>query len=147
MNQWRSTTLAIIRKDAPQKLESETKAIVEHIINQVNSILNAISDVQGSEARDQSLRALFNSAIDLARLLRVQKAVFKIAMPVIESHQKTMFDAESMEDISGEDEETLQEREIQCVTFPGIIKRGDENGEQGHLKNIVAKIRVLCAPD
>jgi activating signal cointegrator complex subunit 1 len=24
---------------------------------------------------------------------------------------------------------------------------GDENGERTHLRNVVAKIRVLCAPD
>jgi len=41
----------------------------------------------------------------------------------------------------------LNEREIRCVTFPGIIKAGDENGERGHLRNVVAKVRVLCAPD
>ena len=52
-----------------------------------------------------------------------------------------------MEDIGGEAEDTLYEREIRCVTFPGLIKSGDENGEKGHLKNVVSKMRVLCAPD
>jgi hypothetical protein len=68
-------------------------------------------------------------------------------MPSIEGHQRTCFDPELMEDIGGEDEDTLSEREIRCVTFPGIVKTGDENGERNHLRNIVAKIRVLCAPD
>jgi hypothetical protein len=147
MNQWRSTTLAILRKEAPQKLQTETAAVVEAIVMQVNSIMGSISDVQSSETRDQSLRALITSSIELSRLLRVQKAVFSIIMPSIEAHQRTMFDADSMEDIGGEDEETLHEREIRCVAFPGIIKNGDENGERAHLRNVVAKIRVLCAPD
>jgi activating signal cointegrator complex subunit 1 len=147
MNQWRSTTLALIRKDAAQKLKSETAAVVEAVVAQVNCILSSISDVQGSESRDQSLRALITSSIDLSRLLRVQKAVFTIIMPSIEGHQRTMFDTESMEDIGGEDEDTLHEREIRCVTFPGIVKSGDENGESSHLRNVVAKTRVLCAPD
>ena len=68
-------------------------------------------------------------------------------MPSIVDYQKTMFDADSMEDIGGEDEDQLNDREIRCVTFPGIVKAGDENGERSHLKNVVAKIRVLCAPD
>jgi activating signal cointegrator complex subunit 1 len=68
-------------------------------------------------------------------------------MPRIEDHQRIMFDAEMMEDIGGEDEDTLSEREIRCVTFPGIVKSGDENGEKSYLRNVVAKIRVLCAPD
>jgi activating signal cointegrator complex subunit 1 len=145
MNQWRSTTLAILRKEAPQKLQTETAAVVETIVTQVNRIMGSISDAQSSETRDQSLRALITSSVELSRLLRVQKAVFNIIMPSIEGHQRTMFDAESMEDIGGEDEDTLHEREIRCVTFPGIVKNGDENGERRHLRNFIAKIRVLCA--
>jgi len=147
INTWRSTTLAILRKDACQKLQTETTAIVESIVHQINSIMTSISDVQASETRDQALRALINSSIELSRLLRVQKAVFTITMPSLEGHQRTMFDKESMEDIGGEDEDTLSDRELRCVTFPGIVKAGDENGERGYLRNVVAKIRVLCAPD
>ncbi len=147
MNQWRSTTLAILRKEGPQKLASETTAIVEALVTQINTITDSISDIQRSETRDQSLRALINSSIELSRLLRVQKAVFSVMMPSIEGHQRTMFDPDSMEDIGGEDEDTLSEREIRCVTFPGIVKAGDENGERMNLRNVVAKIRVLCAPD
>jgi activating signal cointegrator complex subunit 1 len=147
MNQWRSTTLAIFRKDALQKLKTETAAVVEAVLKSINSIMRSISDVEASDLRDQSLRALINSAIELARLLRVQKAVFNITMPSIEGHQRTMFDAAIMEDIGGEDEDTLLEREIRCVTFPGILKCGDENGERQDLRNVVSKIRVVCAPD
>jgi activating signal cointegrator complex subunit 1 len=145
MNQWRSTTLAILKKEAPQKLETETNAVMEAIVAQVNGIMKSISDCQDSETRDQSLRALILSSIELSRLLRVQKAVFSVLMPLIEDHQRLVFDVERMEDLGGEDD--LHEREIRCVTFPGIIKNGDENGERGYLRNVVAKIRVLCAPD
>jgi activating signal cointegrator complex subunit 1 len=147
MNQWRSTTLAILRKEAPQKLQEETAAVVDTIVKQVNNIMDSIGDIQHNETRDQPLRTLITSAIELSRLLRVQKAVFSIIMPSIEGYQRTMFDPDSMEDIGGEDEDTLSEREIRCVTFPGILKLGDENGERIHLRNVVAKIRVLCAPD
>ncbi len=147
MNQWRSSTLSIIHKDALQKLQSETEVIVKFTIKQVNKILDSISDTKHTENRDQSLRILINSAIELSRLLRVQKAVFSIMMPIIEGHQQTMFDSETMEDIGGEDEDTLDHREIGCVAFPGIVKAGDENGEMPHLRNVVAKIRVLCTPE
>ncbi|KAF7927076.1 hypothetical protein BELL_0113g00190 [Botrytis elliptica] len=147
MNQWRSTTLGILLKEAPEKLKSETTTVVNTVVAQLNSLLDPIFDVQSTEARDQSLKTIINAAIDLSRLLRVQKAVFSIMMPIIEEHQQTMFDEERMEDIGGEDEDTLNEREISCVTFPGIMKAGDENGERNHLVNIVAKMKVLCAPD
>lgn len=109
--------------------------------------MDSIGDIAATEARDQALRSIIGSAIELSRQLRVQKAVFSIVMPSIVEYQKTMFDVGSMEDIGGEDEDTLSEREIRCVTFPGIVKAGDENGERSHLRNVVAKIRVLCAPD
>ncbi|EDN94518.1 hypothetical protein SS1G_10392 [Sclerotinia sclerotiorum 1980 UF-70] len=147
MNQWRSTTLGILLKEAPEKLKSDTATIVNTFVAQLNSLLDPICDVPSSEARDQSLKTIIHSAIDLSRLLRVQKAVFSIMMPVIEGHQRLMFDEERMEDIGGEDEDTLNEREISCVTFPGIVKAGDENGERSYLVNIVAKMKVLCAPD
>lgn len=139
--------MAILRKEAPQKLHVETAAVVETVVNQVNTIMDTIGDIQHTETRDQPLRTLITSAIELSRLLRVQKAVFNIIMPSIEDFQRTMFDLNSMEDIGGEDEDALSEREIRCVTFPGILKLGDENGERTHLRNVVAKIRVLCAPD
>jgi len=147
MNQWRSTTLAIIRKEAPERLKNETTTVLEFVVKRVNEIMRSICDMQPSEPRDQSLRVLINNAIELSRLLRVQKAVFSVIMPAIEGYQRTIFDTKTMEDIGGEDEEMLYDREIRCVTFPGIIKAGDENGEKGHLKNIVSKMRVLCVPD
>lgn len=147
VNTWRATTLSIIRKEAPQKLETEITAVVESVVKQINSIMTAISDTQPSEPRDQSLRGLVKESIELSQLLRIQKAVFTVVMPSLEDHQKTMFDPESMEDMGGEDEDSLSEREIRCVTFPGIIKAGDENGERSYLKNVVSKIRVLCEPD
>lgn len=147
MNQWRSATLSIIQKEAPQKLQTETAAIIEEVVNQINLILDSIGDLQHNESRNQSLRSIVNSSIEIARLMRVQKAEFSIMMPSIEGHQRTMFENDTMEDIGGEDEDTLNERDIRCVTFPGVVKAGDENGERIHLRNVVAKIRVLCAPD
>lgn len=147
VNQWRSLTLTILKKDASEKLQSETSAVVDAVVAKVNSLLDAITNTKSTEARDQGLQALVHSAIDLSRLLAVQKAVFKIEMPEILPHQRILFDAETMEDIGGEDEESLADREICCVTFPGIIKRGDESGGHLHYRNVVAKAKVLCSPE
>jgi activating signal cointegrator complex subunit 1 len=146
VNQWRASTLIILRNSLGE-LQPETETIIRSIMLKTNTLINDITDVDGSEARDQSLRALINSSIEMARLLRVQKAVFKTFMPVIEGHQINTFDAETMDDIGGEDEDSLEGREIRCVTFPGMIKEGNENGEQLQLRNVIAKARVLCSPD
>lgn len=147
MNQWRSLTLAILRKEASEKLQTSTSAVVDAVITKVNTLLSAITNTKSTEARDQGLQALVNSAIELSRLLAVQKAVFRVEMPEILPHQRTMFDTETMEDIGGEDEETLADREICCVTFPGIIKRGDESGGQLQYRNVISRAKVLCSPE
>lgn len=68
-------------------------------------------------------------------------------MPAILPHQQVMFEAETMEDLGGEDEEALDGREICCVAFPGIIKHGDENGGHMQYRNVIVKARVLCSPE
>ncbi|KAK3946397.1 hypothetical protein QBC46DRAFT_415392 [Diplogelasinospora grovesii] len=147
INQWRSLTLTILKREAAQKMQVETSRVTETVVSRVNALLSSITDTKPTEARDQGLAALVNSAIDLSRLFVVQKAVFKVSMPEILPHQKIMFDPATMEDIGGEDEESLTEREICCVTFPGIIKRGDENGGHLQYRNVISKARVLCSPE
>ena len=116
-------------------------------MERVNRILDAITDTKPTDARNQGLRALIGSAIELSRLLVMQRAIFKVAMPEILPHQRTVFDPATMEDMGGEDEEGLDEREICCVAFPGIIKRGDESGGHLQYRNVIAKARVLCSPE
>lgn len=130
-------------------MKTETSNVTETVVSRVNSMLDSITETKTTETRDQALTALVASAIELSRLLVIQKAAFKVWMPEILPHQRTMFDPATMEDIGGEDEESLAEREICCITFPGIIKTGDENGG-GHsqqYRNVISKARVLCRPE
>lgn len=117
------------------------------MLGKANRILDSLTDARATESRDQALRTLVNDAVGLARLLAVQRAVFRVEMPEIVPHQKTMFDPETMDDIGGEDEESLANREICCVTFPGIVKTGDENGSHLQYRNVIARARVLCSPE
>ncbi|RYP63599.1 hypothetical protein DL771_009207 [Monosporascus sp. 5C6A] len=137
----------VLRKEASSKLQTETAALVKSVVFRVNSILDAITGIEATDARDQALYVLVNSAVELARLLVVQKAVFRVTMPKILPHQRTIYEASSMDDIGGEEEESLAEREICCVTFPGVTKFGDENGSHPQYRNIIAKARVLCSPE
>ncbi|KFG78657.1 hypothetical protein MANI_025770 [Metarhizium anisopliae] len=153
VNQWRASTLALIRRDAPQLLQSSTTEYVEKVISRINRILDSITDSSTSsapsrsEARDSALRVLVNNSVELARLLVAQKAVLRVYMPEVLPHQQVMFEPETMEDLGDEDEEALARREIWCVVFPGVIKHGDENGGQMQFRNVIAKARVLCSPD
>ncbi|EAQ83987.1 hypothetical protein CHGG_10391 [Chaetomium globosum CBS 148.51] len=147
VNQWRSLTLTTIKKDASEKLEKETFKIVETVVSKVNELLDPLTNTKSTEARDQGLQALVHSAIELSRLLAVQKAVFRVEMPEILPHQCIMFNGETMEDIGGEDEDSLADREICCVIFPCIIKRGDESGGHLQYRNVISKAKVLCSPE
>ncbi|ERT00113.1 hypothetical protein HMPREF1624_03482 [Sporothrix schenckii ATCC 58251] len=149
INQWRALTLDIVSKDSAQQLQAETTRVIDQVVTRVNDVLDAITDVQRTDARDHALRQLVTSALELARLLVTQKAVFRVIMPSIVPHQQVLFDAATMEDIGGEedDDDGLSQREIACVTFPGIIKRGDETGSHLQYTNVICKARVLCAAE
>ena len=149
INEWRALTLTIVSKDAGEHLQTETARVTDEVVTRVIHMLGSITDVQQSETRDHALRQLVTSALELARQLVTQKAVFRVFMPLIKPHQQVLFNAATMEDIGGgeDDEDGLSQREIACVTFPGIIKHGDETG--GHLQytNIIYKARVLCTSE
>lgn len=149
VNQWRAATLSTFNRST--FLASLTSCSNETIPTTVQKILHLLRGLTTSEVLlDQTtpgLQAIITDAISLSRLLRVQKAAFSLLMPEIEPHQITTFESESMDDIGGEDEENLIGKEVVCITFPGIIKEGDENGERVQLKNVIAKAKVLCIAD
>lgn len=158
INQWRASTLGLLRRDAPRLLRDETGTRIEKVTSRINRILDTITaDRDGtppsasassrSDARDSSLRTLVTSSVELARLLFAQKAVLRVHMPEVLPHQQVLFDPCTMEDVGGEDEDALASRDVRCVVFPGVIKHGDENGGQMQFRNVIAKARVLCGPE
>lgn len=154
VNQWRSSTLALVRREAPHLLDAETSAVVGAVVGRINRILDAITSAPSepaaaprlSDARDVALRALVVGAVELARLLAVQRAVLRVHMPEVLPRARVVFEPETMEDVGGLEEEALTTREIGCVIFPGVIKHGDESGGQLQFRNVIAKARVLCSP-
>lgn len=152
--------MTMLKKDAAPNMQVQATQTAEHVVTKIDRVLDSITtDTAGkagssntaaansADAKNQALRQLVDSAIELSRLLVLQKAVFEVWMPAIEPHQQVIFDHDTMEDIGGEDEENLVQREICCVTLPGIIKRGDENGGQLQFRNVISKARVLCSAE
>ncbi|KAL7948231.1 hypothetical protein V8C42DRAFT_245549 [Trichoderma barbatum] len=150
VNQWRSSTLALLRREA-HHLHDNTDAFAEAVISRITQLLDSIITTpspSSTTARDSALRVLTKNSIELARLLVVQKARLRVYMPSILPHQQVLFEPDTMEDMGGEeDEENLANREISCVVFPGVIKHGDENGGHMQYRNVIVKARVLCSPE
>ncbi|KAI1175766.1 hypothetical protein F4777DRAFT_304320 [Nemania sp. FL0916] len=146
VNEWRAMTLSMLRKDCAN-MQQETDAVIQNVIARINRILNSITDAKATDMREQALRVLVANSIALARLLVAQKALFKITMPRILPYQRVLFEADSMDHIGEEDEDSLTSREVRCITFPGIIKTGDENGRHLQYRNVIAKATVLCCPE
>lgn len=140
-------TLSMLRKECVPEMQQETDAVTRNVASRINCILNNITDAKATDVRDQALRVLVTNSINLARLLVAQKALFKVTMPKILPYQKVLFEADTMDHIGEEDEDSLTSREIRCVTFPGIIKTGDENGKHLQYRNVIAKATVLCSPE
>lgn len=152
VNQWRASTLTLLRREAPQLLQDDTHSFAEKVVLRTNRILNSLTadtPTTGTEgARDSALRVLVNNSIELARLLVVQKAVLRVYMPEVLPHHRVLYEPSMMEDIGGvEDDDDLTEREITCVVFPGVVKRGDEHGAQMQFRNVICKAKVLCRQD
>ncbi|KAI2642094.1 hypothetical protein GGS21DRAFT_290446 [Xylaria nigripes] len=146
-NEWRAMTLSMLRREFVPKMQQETDFVISNVVARINDIFNNITDAKPSDLRDQSLRALVTNAIGLAQLLVAQKASFKVIMPKIQPYQRLLFEADKMDHIGEEDDESLTSREIVCITFPGIVKSGDENGRHPQYRNVIAKATVLCSPE
>lgn len=150
----------MLKRDAAHNMQVQTTQTAEDVVTRIERTLDSITTDTASksgssnatmstntDARNQALRQLVNNAIELSRLIVVQKAVFEVWMPEVFPHQHVIFDHDTMEDIGGEDEESLVQREICCVTFPGIMKRGDENGGHLQFRNVISRARVLCSAE
>ncbi|PFH59989.1 hypothetical protein XA68_11603 [Ophiocordyceps unilateralis] len=144
VNQWRCSTLALLDQSPDEfLLRSETTALIDSVVSRINSLLDGLLCTSCNASRDGALRVLVNKAVDLGRLLAVQRAVLRVDDGI-----GSDFDAASMEDVGGLDEDALPACRLVCLVFPALIKHGDENGAQMQLRNVISKARVLClAPE
>lgn len=159
MNQWRASTLAIIHREAETRLRDETESLITTLTARILHLLDSLlqpsptpspptapNESHEIDPRAPPLTHHLLTSLSLSRLLSIQRAQFHLSFPTILPHQRTLFDPLTMEDVGGvEDEEGLENREISCVVFPGLVKMGDESGGGlGVYRNVVKRARVLC---
>ncbi|KAI9665851.1 MAG: hypothetical protein M1821_003785 [Bathelium mastoideum] len=144
--QWRSLTLSIIDQDRRGDLAAHTEKSLRSIQMDIISTLNELTGTEMTTSQEMALEAITENVVKAARLVHRQRARFVFELPKVSVEKEARFDGKVMEDVNGEDEEDLRGRKIQCATFPAVYKMGDERGENMHLRNVIFKARVLCAP-
>ena len=83
--------------------------------------------VQENPQHLEKLRVIFQSAVDVHRILCAQKAQFRFEIPPFGTI--TAFNTSHMTGTLGEENEELNGRIVHFATFPQVVKYGDERGE------------------
>ncbi|KAI9718255.1 MAG: hypothetical protein M1812_004245 [Candelaria pacifica] len=129
VNHWRAVTLAIFRHSQNDSFKNQVAELWEWLQSRIDETLTALTGIECSDAWDKGLRSILDQAVEISHLFRIQRAEFQVLRPSLQNERPVDFDPEVMEDISGEDEVLLRGREIGCVTFPAVLKIGDETGD------------------
>ena len=142
--QWRSLTLGIIDQDERGYHIEHTRRTLNSMQANIETTLSELTATEMTVLQRSSLRTILENAVKIARLVRRQHARFVFELPKVSAEREALFDGQVMEDVSGEEEEELKGRKVQCATFPAVYKLGDEKGDNMHLRNVIFKARVLC---
>ncbi|KAH7040093.1 uncharacterized protein B0I36DRAFT_5553 [Microdochium trichocladiopsis] len=147
INQWRASTLALIRKHSTEAIRQHSASLLDNSVARLNQILDSITDANTTDMRDQAARALLSNAMELAQSLALQKARFTVKIPSVLPQEHVTYDQSTMEDTGGEDDDDLIGRPVLCIIFPALVKNGDAAGEHLHFENVICKAKVLCTSE
>jgi activating signal cointegrator complex subunit 1 len=135
----------MIRRSSDEDFVAYRNLRISKTLDMIDAILTALTGIPANDAktpsRNEQLLAITTSAVHLSQQLRVQAACFSVILPNTAADGGETFDGRLMEDISDEDENP-EGRKVECVTFPAVVKRGDESGDNFHLENVIVKAKV-----
>ncbi|KAK4507135.1 hypothetical protein PRZ48_000869 [Zasmidium cellare] len=140
-NKWRSVTTDAIRQSESEEIKTSLESAAKSMAEMICITLNTLTEAEESTARVTSLQAILRRAISLSHLFRVQRARYEFRLPAPAS----TFAPDAMEDASFADGTASPERRVRCSTFPGVVKIGDENGENADRTTVVVKAMVVCS--
>lgn len=136
-NKYRASTLDIIRQTVVMNkaVDSASSTMAEY----VTSTLDALSGQASGATKLASLQPVIRRVITLAHLFRIQRARFTFDFPT----PLSAFDPSIMENIAF-DRDAEEGHPIDCVTFPLVLKLGDEHGANVQWQNVLLKANVVC---
>lgn len=137
-NKWRSVTLDLVRQspETTQWIDAAALGMTELIC----IALSTLTEVEGNDARRVSLNSIVRRAISLAHLFRVQRAQYEFSLPTPGAD----FNRATMDGLSA-DVEAQPGSRVVCATFPSVVKLGDAQGDNMHLRNVVLKAKTICS--
>lgn len=103
-------------------------------------------------ADENKLYDIFVSAVQLAQILRRQRALWSVRLPWVPGAsgpaQPSRFDPFSMEDERNNDHVSIEDLKTCCVEFivaPALYKRGTMNGDRFDKEEAVCRSAVVIA--
>ncbi|KAK3721827.1 hypothetical protein LTR37_002993 [Vermiconidia calcicola] len=143
---WLVDTRKLMLANSAQAIRAADGQLAQAMTTEAYHILRAAVHVLWSSTVEEELTRIFIAAFELYRLVHSQHARFVIEVPRVAGNSGiTTFNAESMEDIGGtEDEADLAGRALEMAIFPMVYKVGTSQGEQTNAIIVVSKAKVIA---
>lgn len=156
VRQWRAVTLTLLsrRPSFKRQRELDCEAVVQAVLETLSLILPPPTHLE--DQIQSTLRRVMTEAVDLAVMMRTQRAEYMMLPPLEPKYdadgelaETVTFNASLMNERSGDRSQTNEELQTQAATvrvvvFPLVVRRGDENGV-GDDEVVVCPAQVLIA--
>ena len=156
VRQWRAVTLTLLsrRPSFKRQRELDSEAVVQAVLDTLSLILPPPTHLE--DQIQSTLRRVMNEAVDLAVMMRTQRAEYMMLPPLEPKYdadgelaETVTFNASLMKERSGD--RSVQDEELQAqaatvriVLFPLVVRKGDETGV-GDDEVVVCPAQVLVA--
>lgn len=153
-NDWRALTAELLGKISSvydDDTAEKTRALVWDAVFEVTKVVKPWHKTGSSEdfkVDEDKLHHIFEGAVQFARLLRRQRALWGLRFPTVTSSGTLMFNPTCMENERDEDEvdlERLRRCSVELIATPALYKRGTMNGELFEKEEAVRKAVVVLS--
>lgn len=156
VRQWRAVTLTLLsrRPAFKRQRELDSEAVVQAVLETLSTILPPPTNLE--DQIQSTLRRVMAEAVDLAVMMRTQRAEYMMLPPLEPKYdadgelaETVTFNAALMNERGPDRSQTNEELQAQSATvrlvlFPLVVRKGDESGV-GEDEVVVCPAQVLVA--
>jgi len=125
---WRVATWRAFNLGNAKVLEETSKAI-DRMAKSLDTAFMELCAIGPDERRYETLISILDKMVKLSRTFQQQHAQYHVYYAPSSPGLNNGFLPAYMSDVWGTDQSGWQGREVQFSVFPGLVKRGDEYGE------------------